>query len=136
MKITDVKLRFAKHYLFSGTEHVAHILLGDALARVGNLYPHALGRRAGGDGYLSAVAAHSVDSILAQVLDDPFEERRVEVHRLVALGMADADYHPARGAAVEPRVGGPVQGDRPPAGYSYQQPHGVGRDTARKLSRR
>ena len=81
------------------TEHVADVFLANALACVAHLDDGALGRLFDVERD-AAGTFHGIDGILAEVLDDPFEERSVESHDDIVSGEVLHHLHLLRRATV------------------------------------
>ena len=76
----------------AGREHAVEVALLDALSGIGHVDVDAFVglRYVQGD---AALAIHGVDGILAEVLDDPLEERTAHAYHDGALGHNAADGH-------------------------------------------
>ena len=83
-----------------GAENVADVLLPDAFSRVGYLDNGLCLGLLNVQNYTSGAASHSVDGVLAQVFNHPFEERGVQVYDDVVGGKLLAHLDRLAGPAV------------------------------------
>lgn len=81
------------------SEHVTYVLLWYTLARVAHLNGSASGLVVNGYGD-AALAAHGIDSVLAEIFYHPLEERSVDVHDDASVGETAGHPDFRRRAAV------------------------------------
>ena len=84
----------------TGAKHVLHVFLSDTFSRVNKVNHDRLFLLHNIDIYATASTFQGINSILAEVLNDPFEERNIEVQHHFFSRSMQHDDHRARRSTV------------------------------------